>query len=421
MRFEFYFLDLLVKILLKSIIYSFALINLTLGFYGLSSILLTFTFYVFVWYFILYLTQICLKNEMTKINIKIFVSCLFVLLFLIELTLKYGLKTYCSYNELNGSFFYSSPYKQQQLNHLQHLIKSTNYNPQLKIHEPNSVYLLSKKEYQYEHRYNKLGLRDREPISDTCLNTIIALGDSFTEGEGTPSDSTWPALLQKKLLSESCSKEIQCINAGCSGSDPFFEYLLLKKKLLGFKPKIVLLSINQSDIYDVVMRGGFDRFTSSGKIKSKERPWWEFLYQFSFIVRHIVHDIFKINRQLMSDKTYKDEVKLALDKLQQCILSDFKRLAIENKFDLFVILHPMQYELEKNSFNLDSLFNSIKHDNFISTINLKEEINFLKSKLQFQYNELYWQNDMHHNSKGYNLWATIMAKKIAMTKTLTGQ
>ncbi len=369
----------------------------------------------------MFFLRIGLKNETTKTNNKIFVTATLVLLFLIELTLKYGLKTYCSYNEVNGSFFYSSPYKQHQLKDLQNLFKSTSYNPQLKIHEPNSAYRLSKKEYQYEHKYNSLGLRGKEPVTDTCLNTVIALGDSFTEGEGTPSDSTWPALLQKKLSLELCPKKIQCINAGCSGSDPFFEFLLLKKNLLGFKPKIVLLSINQSDIYDVVLRGGFERFTSNGKITLKERPWWEFFYQFSFIIRHIVHDIFKINRQLMSDKTYRDEVKVALDKLQQCVVSDFKNLAIDNKFELIVILHPMQYELENNSFNLDPLFYSLKKDKLITTINLKEEFNILKSKFQFQYSTLYWQNDMHHNSKGYQLWATIMAEKISFTKTLTQQ
>jgi len=76
-------------------------------------------------------------------------------------------------------------------------------------------------EFDYSYTANSLGLREVEFSVEKpdSLCRLLFLGDSFTEGVGTPYDSTYPRFFGN-LLKESYNN-IQTINAGISGSDPF--------------------------------------------------------------------------------------------------------------------------------------------------------------------------------------------------------
>ena len=93
--------------------------------------------------------------------------------------------------------------------------------------------IASKGCYSYSFKTNSLGFREKEIAKekkDSCYR-IIVLGDSYAEGVGAHYDSTWPNFLSR-LLNENCQKNFEVINSGVSGSDPYYEYVLLRDKLL---------------------------------------------------------------------------------------------------------------------------------------------------------------------------------------------
>ncbi len=90
--------------------------------------------------------------------------------------------------------------------------------------------------------------------------------------------------LNEYISTNSGSIEIKILNGGLSGSDPIPEYFILVKLLLKYIQVSTYFHINMPDITDVIKLGGFDRYTNY-----VEGPWWNFIYQFSYISRAIIH------------------------------------------------------------------------------------------------------------------------------------
>ena len=83
-----------------------------------------------------------------------------------------------------------------------------------------------------------------EPKSPQYDGTIVAVGDSLTEGLGVAEELAYPALLEKKLLS--FGYNYQVINAGVSG-ETSSGTLARIKWVLTLKPDIVILVIGAND------------------------------------------------------------------------------------------------------------------------------------------------------------------------------
>lgn len=390
----------------------FIVFNILLGLVGISSILLTISIYFSVWFVLKILfDRFFIKTDQNR-NYQLFLINIIITLFISEVTLRYVAKTNLTYSEKNGEFFYNSMYKQRVLENLgrRYILKQNDI--QVSTHPANSVDVLRKPEFTYNHNFNSLGLRDKEPILDTSITTIIGLGDSFTEGVGSPQDSTWLKLLEGNLKRLHPNKKIQIINAGQNGSDPIAELLLLERRLIRYNPKIVIVCMNNSDISDVIVRGGKERF-NNGTVKYSEGPWWEFFYSYSYIFRNITHSIFHLNYLLLTDKQNEIESKIAIEKLKESIVTDYENLAKKYSFKLVVVLHPMQYELEQKKFMIGDLFSEFKKDTSILTVNLYSEYSALQKNRQYNFKDLYWQTDLHHNSTGYRLWADILTRTIS--------
>lgn len=390
----------------------FIVVNFFWGFLGISSIFLTLSFYGLLGFCGVQLINLFKIEQSKKLNYKLFVIVLLVGLFTVELVLRFGTKSYLSRGERNGDFFYNSPYKQLRLDYFKRKYVIKQHDCQLRIHAPGTSEFIKRHEFNYRHQFNSLGLRGKEPKQDTSVYTILCVGDSFTEGEGAPADSTWPVLFEQLLLTSHPTVNIQCLNAGVSGSDPFYEYLLVERKLLNYRPKMVIVSINQSDIYDAIVRGGFERFDARGGLVYQQGPWWEIFYQFSYIFRNITHSVFKLNMQLMTDDQYEAEVAKAINKIEHCIYQKFKQLSLRKHFRLVVVLHALQYELEQEQSALKPLVQSFKNDSSITIINLHDALIERHKKQAIAYNTLYWPIDMHHTPTGYALWAEVLKEKL---------
>ena len=65
---------------------------------------------------------------------------------------------------------------------------------------PNRLHYLANTEFKYERFTNSLGFADKEWDADKkTKKRLVALGDSFTEGDGASADSSFPVLLQQLL------------------------------------------------------------------------------------------------------------------------------------------------------------------------------------------------------------------------------
>ena len=293
-----------------------------------------------------------------------------------------------TYNEKIG-LYYSSGFIEHQVGDKQ--------SKGLWVHPKYSISTDKKNEFSDVIKCNADGLRDNDHpfIKDSGEYRIICLGNSFTEGIGTPQDSTWPKLLENRLK-EQTKRKITVFNAGMSGSDPFFEYMLLEKKMLSYNPDLVLLALGSSDYGFYRFRGGFERFTPDG-YKFRKAPCWEGIYALSYVFRFIINNVYRYeNLQSLAEQNA-DRIKATKD-IEDC-LNSFVKLSEEKHFNLKIVFiddgnfkyFPLIFKLTKQ--NKIPIFNMFKYNNEIEKMSLSDRSKY------------YWTIDGHCNSKGYDLMA----------------
>jgi lysophospholipase L1-like esterase len=267
---------------------------------------------------------------------------------------------------------------------------------------PNSKVYFVNTEFNFERNTNSLGLSDKEPtlLKENEDFLIIGIGDSFTEGDGTHADSTWLKFLEKKMP-KSDSINYRFLNAGICGSDPYYEYKLLKDKLLVYKPNLVIVAYGY-ELTDIVLRGGMERFETN-KLKIRE-PIWEKIYSVSFIFRLVIHNLFNYNDLLLSPTEFKTEQNRAIEQLKESLIL-FKNLSIENNFDLLIVFYPQKQEVIDRKFTFNGELIKFADANSIKNLNLLEYYLNIEKLNKDNVSDYYWQVDSHHNSKGYGLFA----------------
>lgn len=283
------------------------------------------------------------------------------------------------------------------------------------------------KEFWYRLTTNSLGLRDIEhPIDkDNHEFRIVCLGDSFTEGYGVSFKDSWPQQLKQLLDKRGLFSKITVIAAGINNSDPFFCYYRLKHLLLPFKPDLVLLQMNSTDMGDSGHYGGLERFESkslSPLIKrcffSEEVPpedtqpfvfhrWslpqlvLQFFCRYSHLVRGSLY-FFHMDTCLCStiqDNESVDDVYQQYGRLLQA----FDQLGQENRFKFVTIFFPMLKETMLTSWyrHLDKVLPGNQTLNlypFFEAMSLEEKQGY------------YWPLDSHFNEKGYRVFAEQVAQ-----------
>lgn len=330
-------------------------------------------------------------------NMRLLFFAIIFAIFLLELLLRYGLGNYQSYSERNGQLSYISHYRQ---------CMNWDINTWLG-NRKNRIRNVNTSEFKYQVFYNSMGIRDKEIslLKPEHEFRIIGIGDSFTEGEGVILKDTW-----LKKLETNQSIKINTINGGRSGSDPIFGYMMLERFMLQYNPDLVIITVNSSDIDDLVVRGGFDRFKADGSIKFKKGPWWEWLYGTSFIIRHIICDLCGYNSNLYQPDDWQVLRKKALKEIYYC-LKQFKILLEKNNVKFFIVFHPLWQETVKDFWPFTGLIKEIRRTSEMNILNLlsyfkNEKIN---SKNIFQY---YWPIDGHHTKKGYEVFANGVAQEL---------
>jgi len=273
--------------------------------------------------------------------------------------------------------------------------------------------IASKGCYSYSFKTNSLGFREKEIAKekkDSCYR-IIVLGDSYAEGVGAHYDSTWPNFLSR-LLNENCQKNFEVINSGVSGSDPYYEYVLLRDKLLQYNPDAVIVGVNTSDIYDYIYRGGMERFLANGKTVYKKGPWFLPLYHYSYTFRLILHSFFGYGRAFTRRADFDDWNKTATDSIAG-VLNDMNELCKRNNIKFLSIVHPNGTGATRSfkspflkwlGYDLTADISPVNRKvNYRNNIDISADISSCINK--GNYKEFVWESDKHYTAKGYEHFA----------------
>jgi len=256
-------------------------------------------------------------------------------------------------------------------------------------------------EFTYQNHYNDLGHRDinfKDFKEKTQASKYIFLGDSFTEGDGAPWDSTWVKTFENRARSQIDSNML-AYNAGVCGSDIFFNYIMLKENLLQAKPKVVFECVNISDVMDVYYFGGLERFQEDGTTKSREPIKWEPVFKYSHVFRLIVVVFTPYNRRLTNEATIdQDEAQIVEDIAAQIKLTH--SLCAESDIDYYLIYMPTP-ECKQN-------FNRCQFDSLPSLLHGQVPVIDIFPCIQGKLTcenlyEYSWERNRHYNSKGYDL------------------
>jgi lysophospholipase L1-like esterase len=270
---------------------------------------------------------------------------------------------------------------------------------------PGASHWLTKPEYSYSRPTNSLGFADREWRRERNGHElrILALGDSFTEGDGAPYDSSYVALFQQRL--SALPDSFYVMNGGICGSDPFTNYVILRDKLLPYYPDMILQSIGSDDMMnDILIRGGLERFQKDGTVRYSSGPWWEPIYAASHISRVFIRKA-GYNEVLIKDELNAEQKDRVLRHMEELFVQ-YDSLCKSNHIDLIVVLHPEKEELMNNSFRYDFAgLKAILEKHGVKVIDLLPSYHAYLERNHSDPRAYYWVYDGHHNSKGYKMMA----------------
>lgn len=238
---------------------------------------------------------------------------------------------------------------------------------------------------------------------------IFALGDSFTEGVGASGENTWLRHFEDLINSDSSSNYFT-INCGLSGLDPIYSFVILEHISSFIKPDYVILSIGTNDIYDIMYRGGFERFVN-GIVEYKSVPIKSYFYAFSYIYRSIAHVIYDYPSFFMNQEKFQSELILASNILYDAI-EKYSKFSKENDAKLLIQFFPDHKETNSGKYIFEEFTEivlSTKNNDDLWVLDLLESFNNLGID-STKADKLYWQTDGHFNKKGNRIWSEILYK-----------
>ncbi len=304
-----------------------------------------------------------------------------------------------TWSERNGGE-YVSPYSRR------------NKVPWLHVGKPYDVFTFGQPEFDFEVRLSSEGLRDTEHPLEKPEGEfrIVGLGDSFTLGQGAAFENTFLERLEA-LAADAAQRPVLAIGGGKAGTDPVFSLNLLSRRLLKYRPDLVLLVINDSDITDIITRGGLDRFDESGFMVPPPAPAIEALFRRSFLFRAVIMGpLFRYSWELLSPAEREKRAAEAREVIVD-VAREIRDMGAKHRFRLLVVTHPT---------GDDSLSANAGPTLPLLAAGLREEeIEHLDLTAYFRERvppgkvaEYFWPIDGHCNARGYDLFARGIMSRI---------
>jgi len=346
-------------------------------------------FYTLLWLIVYKIIRTIHKNSHQKFeNYHLLNTSIFVCFIIVEMALRIS-GNLSMHTEKKIAGLYQSPYNLP--------------NKRFWIDKRESDITLSSSEFSYERKINSEGFSDREWELEKITNKfrILTLGDSFTEGDGADADSTWQRFMERRLNDSG----IYIMNAGICGSDPVFEYYLLKERLIKYRPDLVVVCINKSDLFDIMIRGGMERFDCPDVVFRKG-PWWEFIYATSYISRLFFR--LKYDTQLINKNALYLQQSYSLLVIAQT-MREFAMYCKVKGSSLLFVFHPGPGELAKTMNPFKELIAVSKKYNY-KVADLYDYYN--QTGIPRNLNKYYWPKDSHHRANGYNVMSDGILKTL---------
>lgn len=269
-----------------------------------------------------------------------------------------------------------------------------------------SSHRLISDEFDYWRPTNSIGFADGEwklPQETPGLTRILALGDSFTEGDGAPFDSSYVACLKRRL--EKSGDSCYVMNGGICGSDPFENFMNLEHLLVRYKPRYVLQCISTNDLYtDIATRGGFERFLPDGGQRYRTAPWWEPVFAVSYVSR-LFFSAMGYNILLINEDDTRFNEQLNEDLLK--LFDRYTAFCRQEGITLLVFILPDRDEVIHREYRFDYSEMTRYLGGFpqVHVCSLMPHYVADAGMASGEWDSYYWPNDGHHNSRGYALMA----------------
>lgn len=283
-----------------------------------------------------------------------------------------------------------------------------------KILPKNSTVEFQQKEFSVSYTTNSFGMRNPEitAVPKDSTVRILCLGDSFTQGDGATNGHSFPRVLERLLNLNGTDQRFEVINAGSNGSDLLYSERLLVDVAFSLQPKLVLIVINDSDVEDLIQRGGLERFKSNNTTQFKKGPWYEPVYAKSYVFRLIIHGVFRKSKLFLSPKEEKKAIAEANQEIEQSFLriTDF---CDQRDIQVRYVIHPypsygqlkasnktIPYQIDVRHYN-QMLQDEQRKNGYVYDLNNA----LLDSLQQLPYEAYAWPINGHFNDNGYKIMA----------------
>ena len=180
-------------------------------------------------------------------------------------------------------------------------------------------------------------LQGETSINDNSKTRILLLGDSFTAAAYLPEN--FADILEKKLNSYYNTDKIEIVNTGLGSYSPIIEYNILKHYGLMFKPKIVILNLDMTDV-----QNDFEYHHQISSGKSKDDYKFE-LGKMPFLLRS-GHEKIYTNLKLMFS-IWESSVKRLTEKTAK---------QDENEIQSIIMKNIEMHRRESGNISIDTLY-----------------------------------------------------------------
>lgn len=262
--------------------------------------------------------------------------------------------------------------------------------------------------FRIDYSLNLEGFRDYNHSlqKSNDIFRIIALGDSFTFGQGIYKlEDTHPKKLEELLNKNFEEKRYEVLNFGKRGINTKDELKVLEDYGLKYNPDLVIINFYIDD-------ADFEGYNGLNFIENKYKQMYPFLEKNNKKFPHFYYLILgKINsliykNKLLKHKSYFTHLKEVYQSKnweeEKGILKEIKILGNKNNFKIAIVIFPILSD-QPNKSGLKEIYSAIQKD--------LEQEGFLVLNLYHSYNEYDFKSlwistwDSHPNEKGHEIAA----------------
>ena len=305
----------------------------------------------------------------------------FIILFVVELGLIF-FSPYKSYSERNGSHDFVAPYFS---------------NPKPSPYPAGTIQYDLTPEFNFMHHYNNLGFKDVY-ASEKNYHAFI-LGDSFAQGVGTDSTNSIDKILEDNLNCDNC-----ILNLGLSGSELANNLYLLKQlNQSGYHSKYIILNFNATDLNDLI----FDVKKIPELKKYGPSLVFQYVYGISYLFRHLCHDLFGYNWNLLIKKD-EETLKPKIVDLIYNYFVEFEEYSKNSNSQFILVFQPLLDECQNKTYLSKTLIERLNNEN--------PAIKYVDLSYLFEddCSAYYWPRDMHFNTAGYQKFSNELYEQISI-------